>query len=87
LVIGSWEPPGGGPATPFVLRSEQAYGKIVALDSAVVELDSEVVEVVLRRELATMFDQVELASTTPEDAAWQVLGNLAKQAIASAQPV
>jgi hypothetical protein len=87
LVIGSWEPPEGGPATPFVLRSEQAYGKIVELDSSAVEREDDIIEVVLRRELATMFDRVDLATATPEDAAWQVLGNLAKQAIATAQPV
>jgi hypothetical protein len=32
-----------------------------------------------------MFDQVELASATPEDAAWQVLGNLATLAHARAE--
>ena len=85
LIFGSWEPPEGGKATPFVLRSEQAYGKILALDISAAQLESADVEVVLRRELAGMFDQVELASAAPEDVAWQVLGNLAEQAIASAE--
>jgi len=87
LILGSWEPPGGGEPTPFVLRSEQAYGKILALDSAAVESAGGEIEVVLTRELASMFDQVDFATAELEDAAWTVLGNLAKLASADAQPV
>jgi hypothetical protein len=85
VIVGSWEPPGGGPATPFVLRSEQSYGKILALDPSAVDQDGVDVEVVVRRELASMFDQVEFASAEPEAAAWQAVGNLAKLASARAQ--
>jgi hypothetical protein len=85
LVMGTWEPPGGGAATPFVLRSENAYGKILALDTSAVADDGADVEVVVRRELASMFDQVDFATDEPEDAAWQVLGNLAKLASARAE--
>ena len=81
LIIGNWQPPGGGAATPFVLRSEQAYGKILELAaSAVEDADDADIDVVIERQLASMFDQVDFATAEPEHAAWQVLGNLAKLA-------
>jgi hypothetical protein len=85
LIIGSWEPPGGGAATPFVLRSEQGYGKILELDTTAAGLEGADIEVLLQRELTGMFDQVEFATDEPDDVSWQVLGNLAKQASARAR--
>jgi hypothetical protein len=87
VILATWEPPGGGEATPFVLRSEQGYGKILELEitEALRELDDAEIEVVIRRELAGMFDGIDFASAEPDDASWQLLGNLAKQARSEAR--
>ncbi len=87
VIVGSWEPPGGGEATPFVLRSEQSYGKILELELAVAsrELDDAAIEVEILRDRGSMFDAIDFASASSDDASWQLLGNLAKQARAEAR--
>ncbi|PRP94065.1 hypothetical protein ENSA5_41770 [Enhygromyxa salina] len=81
LIVGSWTPPGGGAATPFVLRSDRAYGKILELEIDPA-LDAEPggasVELAIVRHLDAIFDGVAFDAVDLDDAAWTVLGNLGR---------
>ncbi|PRQ06182.1 hypothetical protein ENSA7_41000 [Enhygromyxa salina] len=87
LIIGSWTHPSRGAGT-FVIRSDQAYGKILEL-----ELDADWdagdrsrVDLVIRRPLDAMFDGVDFELDPADDAGWTVLGNLARGTSVTVEP-
>ena len=84
LIIGRWRASDDAEPTPFVLRSAQAYGKILPL-----EIEAEVsgaAEVVVTRRLDTAFDGIDFAAVEADAAAWTVIGNLARQARFAVRP-
>ncbi|KIG16654.1 hypothetical protein DB30_04273 [Enhygromyxa salina] len=79
LILGTWTHTSGA-AGSFVFRADQAYGKILELeiDAEVGQLDGVGVDLHVRRPPDGMFDGVDFELDPADEAAWTVLGNLAR---------
>lgn len=83
LIVGEWRAPGTSEFEPFMLRSEQAYGRfveIVAGESGTEATADGVSTFSLERGVEGLFDGLELSTLAPEDAAWAVLRQFAEAA-------
>jgi len=73
---GSYQQPGEEHATPFVVDTDLAHARLDTLDALDVMGEGNHAEVVIRRDLARMFDGVEFDTGGEQERALQILANI-----------